>query len=128
LIVYLVVLALEGLLIGGLARLALPGKDPMTWWQTMLVGLAGVFVAGIVVYLVTDGSQAPGFFAAGDARRGQSLIVWAINEGRQCARVADRYLRRLPARDPRDEESAGSSERFGSPDLGADPPQIAADA
>jgi uncharacterized membrane protein YeaQ/YmgE (transglycosylase-associated protein family) len=63
-IVYLIVLALEGLLIGGLARLALPGKDPMTWWQTMLVGLAGVFVAGIVVYLVTDGSQAPGFFAA----------------------------------------------------------------
>jgi len=36
-----------------------------------------------------------GVFAAGDARRGQSLIVWAINEGRQCARVADRYLRSL---------------------------------
>jgi glutamate synthase (NADPH/NADH) small chain len=34
-----------------------------------------------------------GVFAAGDARRGQSLIVWAINEGRQCARMADRYLR-----------------------------------
>ena len=31
-------------------------------------------------------------FAAGDARRGQSLIVWAINEGRQCARMVDRYL------------------------------------
>ena len=27
-----------------------------------------------------------GVFAAGDARRGQSLIVWAIDEGRQCAR------------------------------------------
>jgi glutamate synthase (NADPH) small chain len=34
-----------------------------------------------------------GIFAAGDARRGQSLIVWAINEGRQAARMADRYLR-----------------------------------
>ena len=33
-----------------------------------------------------------GVFAAGDARRGQSLIVWAINEGRQCARMVDRYL------------------------------------
>jgi glutamate synthase (NADPH/NADH) small chain len=33
-----------------------------------------------------------GVFAAGDARRGQSLIVWAINEGRQCARTVDRYL------------------------------------
>ncbi|MFM8791767.1 MAG: glutamate synthase subunit beta, partial [Solirubrobacterales bacterium] len=38
-----------------------------------------------------------GVFAAGDARRGQSLIVWAINEGRQCARMVDRYLRDLPS-------------------------------
>jgi glutamate synthase (NADPH) small chain len=37
-------------------------------------------------------SSVPGVFAAGDARRGQSLIVWAINEGRQCARMVDRYL------------------------------------
>jgi glutamate synthase (NADPH/NADH) small chain len=36
-----------------------------------------------------------GVFAAGDARRGQSLIVWAINEGRQAARMCDRYLRSL---------------------------------
>ncbi len=34
----------------------------------------------------------PGLFAAGDARRGQSLIVWAINEGRGAAREVDRYL------------------------------------
>jgi glutamate synthase (NADPH/NADH) small chain len=38
-----------------------------------------------------------GVFAAGDARRGQSLIVWAINEGRQCARMVDRYLCGLDA-------------------------------
>jgi glutamate synthase (NADPH) small chain len=36
-----------------------------------------------------------GVFAAGDARRGQSLIVWAINEGRQCAAAVERYLERL---------------------------------
>jgi glutamate synthase (NADPH/NADH) small chain len=41
-------------------------------------------------------TSADGVFAAGDARRGQSLIVWAINEGRQCARMADRYLKSLP--------------------------------
>jgi glutamate synthase (NADPH/NADH) small chain len=34
----------------------------------------------------------PGVFAAGDCRRGQSLIVWAINEGRVAARECDRYL------------------------------------
>jgi len=33
-----------------------------------------------------------GIFAAGDCRRGQSLVVWAINEGRGAAREADRYL------------------------------------
>jgi glutamate synthase (NADPH/NADH) small chain len=41
-------------------------------------------------------TSAEGVFAAGDARRGQSLIVWAINEGRQCARMVDRYLAALP--------------------------------
>ncbi len=66
-----------------------------------------------------------GVFAAGDARRGQSLIVWAINEGRQCARVVDRHLRHRPFRDPRSELSAGASERAGSAELGADPPQTA---
>lgn len=33
-----------------------------------------------------------GVFAAGDTRRGQSLVVWAIREGRQCARAVDEYL------------------------------------
>ena len=70
-------------------------------------------------------TSADGVFAAGDARRGQSLIVWAINEGRQCARVADRYLKELPARDPDAELSAGTSQRAGSAALGADPPQRA---
>ena len=31
-------------------------------------------------------------FAAGDTRRGQSLVVWAIREGRQCAREVDLFL------------------------------------
>jgi len=34
----------------------------------------------------------PGVFSAGDMRRGQSLVVWAIREGRQCARAVDEYL------------------------------------
>jgi glutamate synthase (NADPH/NADH) small chain len=41
----------------------------------------------------------PGVFAAGDCRRGQSLIVWAINEGRQCARMVERYLGTLEPRE-----------------------------
>jgi glutamate synthase (NADPH/NADH) small chain len=37
-------------------------------------------------------TSVPGVFAAGDARRGQSLIVWAIDEGRRCARAVDAYI------------------------------------
>ena len=45
----------------------------------------------------TEGEKAyytnvPKIFAAGDMRRGQSLVVWAIREGRQCARAVDEFL------------------------------------
>ena len=45
----------------------------------------------------TEGAKAyatsvPKVFAAGDMRRGQSLVVWAIREGRQCARAVDEFL------------------------------------
>src|SRR5262249_47058319 len=42
-------------------------------------------------------SSVPGVFAAGDMRRGQSLVVWAIAEGRKAAAAVDQYLRRLSA-------------------------------
>ncbi|MEK7436586.1 MAG: glutamate synthase subunit beta [Pseudomonadota bacterium] len=49
------------------------------------------------VRAMTDGARCyqtsnPKVFAAGDMRRGQSLVVWAIREGRQCARAVDEYL------------------------------------
>ena len=64
------------------------------------VGLPALgFGAGIAtrILLHTEGEQAysttvPGVFAAGDMRRGQSLVVWAIREGRQCARTVDQFL------------------------------------
>jgi NADPH-dependent glutamate synthase beta subunit-like oxidoreductase len=37
-------------------------------------------------------TNVPGLFSAGDCRRGQSLVVWAINEGRNAARAMDTYL------------------------------------
>ena len=40
-------------------------------------------------------------FAAGDMRRGQSLVVWAIREGRQCAHAVDAYLTGRPSELPR---------------------------
>ena len=73
-------------------------------------------------------SSAEGVFAAGDARRGQSLIVWAINEGRQCARMVDRYLAAkrnggataAPGQGPTDEALAGHADADEGPE---GPPQ-----
>jgi glutamate synthase (NADPH/NADH) small chain len=50
-------------------------------------------------------TNVPGVFAAGDMRRGQSLIVWAISEGRQAAHYVDAYLMgasNLPLKDDSD--------------------------
>jgi glutamate synthase (NADH) len=43
------------------------------------------------------GTSNPKIFAAGDCRRGQSLVVWAISEGRQAARQVDTYLIGMPS-------------------------------
>ncbi|HEY4996718.1 MAG TPA: glutamate synthase subunit beta [Solirubrobacteraceae bacterium] len=61
-----------------------------------------------------------GVFAAGDARRGQSLIVWAINEGRQCARMVDRYLAGLGEGGPADDAISGHADADAGPE---GPPQ-----
>jgi uncharacterized membrane protein YeaQ/YmgE (transglycosylase-associated protein family) len=54
LLAYLIILAASGFIVGALARLSLPGPDPMTVVQTILLGLAGNLVAGIVVWLVWE--------------------------------------------------------------------------
>jgi glutamate synthase (NADPH) small chain len=66
----------------------------------------------------TYASSVDGVFVAGDARRGQSLIVWAINEGRQCARMVDRYLQGLD----REPVLVGGGEADEGPE---GPPQVA---
>ncbi|MBV9625992.1 MAG: glutamate synthase subunit beta [Acidobacteria bacterium] len=52
-------------------------------------------------------SSLPGVFAAGDMRRGQSLVVWAISEGRSAARSIDRYLKTI---EPSSSLKAGTRE------------------
>ena len=55
LIAYLIILAITGLIVGGLARLALPGRDPMSLPQTMLIGIGGSFAAGLISLAIFDG-------------------------------------------------------------------------
>jgi uncharacterized membrane protein YeaQ/YmgE (transglycosylase-associated protein family) len=54
LIVYLLVLCVIGLLVGAFARLALPGRDPMSIWQTIAVGVGGSLLAGIFARVVLE--------------------------------------------------------------------------
>jgi uncharacterized membrane protein YeaQ/YmgE (transglycosylase-associated protein family) len=54
--------AIVGLITGALARLALPGKDPLSLFQTMLVGIGGVVGATLIVWLITGGKYGAGWF------------------------------------------------------------------
>ena len=51
LIAFIVILALFGLIVGALARLALPGPDPMGILATIGLGLAGSFVGGLIAHI-----------------------------------------------------------------------------
>ena len=53
-IAYLIAIAFSGLVVGALARLALPGPDPISIWETILVGIAGSLVAGILWAILFD--------------------------------------------------------------------------
>jgi glutamate synthase (NADPH/NADH) small chain len=63
--------------------------------KTGLVEQAGVALdarGNVKADMLDYRSSAPRVFACGDMRRGQSLVVWAIREGRQCARAVDEFL------------------------------------
>ncbi len=47
-LLYLIGLVIWGFIVGGLARLALPGPDPMPWYATLGLGLGGSIVGGII--------------------------------------------------------------------------------
>jgi glutamate synthase (NADPH/NADH) small chain len=93
---------------GGWDKQALPGRARQLPAQLVLLAMGyahpvhGGLVESLGLQLDERGSVAapetdyqasvPGVFSCGDMRRGQSLIVWAIREGRQCARAVDLWL------------------------------------
>ena len=49
---YIIFLLVLGFIVGGLARLAVPGPDPMPIWMTIALGLAGSIIGGVIGQLV----------------------------------------------------------------------------
>lgn len=80
LVAYILLLALSGLIFGALGRLLLPGRDPMTLFQTMLVGIGGSLIAGLIAYYAFDEKEGPGFLFA---LLCTIVLVYAIRKLRQ---------------------------------------------
>ncbi|MGI9184922.1 MAG: GlsB/YeaQ/YmgE family stress response membrane protein [Solirubrobacteraceae bacterium] len=78
LLLYLILLAMLGLVTGAFARLALPGPDPMTIPQTIALGLAGSFIAGLVVWAIW-GRGVPGLVLSVAC---SSLLLYFIRRSR----------------------------------------------
>jgi uncharacterized membrane protein YeaQ/YmgE (transglycosylase-associated protein family) len=61
-ILYIILLALSGLVVGALGRLLLPGRDPMSIVQTILLGISASLIAGLIAYYAFGKEEGAGFF------------------------------------------------------------------
>jgi uncharacterized membrane protein YeaQ/YmgE (transglycosylase-associated protein family) len=61
-LIFILLLILFGFFVGGLARWALPGPDPMPWYATVALGLGGSLIGGIMARVLIG--SAGGFFFA----------------------------------------------------------------
>lgn len=79
LLTYLILLAVSGLIVGALARLALPGPDPMSFLQTIGVGLLGSLLAGVISLALFGGENAGGLILSVAC---STLIVYFVRKSR----------------------------------------------
>jgi uncharacterized membrane protein YeaQ/YmgE (transglycosylase-associated protein family) len=63
-ITFILLVILNGLILGALARLILPGKDPMSIVQTILVGIAGSLTGGLIAYYAFGEEEWPALILA----------------------------------------------------------------
>jgi uncharacterized membrane protein YeaQ/YmgE (transglycosylase-associated protein family) len=76
---FIVVLLLTGLIVGALARLALPGPDPMSIPATIGIGVAGSLIAGLIVYAIWGRDTGPGILLSVVCA---SLLVYLVRRSR----------------------------------------------
>jgi uncharacterized membrane protein YeaQ/YmgE (transglycosylase-associated protein family) len=79
-IAYIIVLAILGLIVGGLGRLLLPGPDPMSVMQTIIVGIVSSYASGLFIRYVLDRRSG---FSLLLAVIFSMLIVWLVRRYRQ---------------------------------------------
>jgi uncharacterized membrane protein YeaQ/YmgE (transglycosylase-associated protein family) len=86
---------LSGFLIGGLARLALPGPDPMPFWLTVLVGMTGAIVGGAIASAIYGASHTID-------SSGHAFLTLLLEVGAAIAIVAGyrRFVQRRPLSGP----------------------------
>jgi hypothetical protein len=90
LILYLLLLAVTGLFVGGLGRLAIPGRDPMTLTQTMLVGIAATLIVGLLS-MALFGAEGGSLLLSIVVAAG---IVWLVRRSRERSAPATAAPRR----------------------------------
>ncbi len=78
-ILFILSLVISGLFIGALGRLAIPGPNPMSIGMTILVGVGGSLLGGLVGYLIF-GRNGGGLILS---VAGAALIVWLIDRSQQ---------------------------------------------
>ena len=78
-ITFIILLVITGLIVGALGRLAIPGRDPMSIGETILVGIGGSLIAGLIGRLLF-GSRGGGFILAVVCAAG---IVYLIRRARE---------------------------------------------
>jgi uncharacterized membrane protein YeaQ/YmgE (transglycosylase-associated protein family) len=78
-IAYIIGLAFSGLIIGALGRLIVPGRQPLGCLGTVLAGIAGSFVAGLIGRAIWGRTYAPGIIMS---VLGAALVVWAFSRFR----------------------------------------------
>jgi uncharacterized membrane protein YeaQ/YmgE (transglycosylase-associated protein family) len=99
-VLFIIGIAISGLLVGALGRLLLPGRDPMTLLQTMLIGIAGSLVAGLIAYFVFGREEGAGFLASVICTMGLVYAVRTMRRRRARERPVAEQLGQTPPRTP----------------------------
>ncbi len=86
-ILFIIGLLLTGLVVGALGRLLLPGRDPMSIFQTIMLGIAASLVAGLIAYYAFDEKEGPGFLFSVLCAIGLVYLVRKLRERSDAGRT-----------------------------------------